>query len=55
MNESRTLLHTLVGISGTLASLTLESINTIAGILAGLATAAYMTRKLWLSWKKPSS
>ena len=44
--------HCLVGIGGTLASITLENVNSLAGAAAGLLTAAYMARKLYLSFRK---
>ena len=43
--------HSLIGICGTVASVTLSDINSAAGTAAGVLTAAYMARKLYLSFQ----
>lgn len=44
--------HCLYGVGGTLASISLEGINALAGAAAGVLTAAYMGRKLYLSFRE---
>lgn len=41
-----------IGTAGTLASLVLENVNHLAAIAAGLLTAAWMARQLWLSFRE---
>ena len=47
--------HCIIGVGGTLASLSLENINSLAGAAAGAFTAAYMALKLYLSFRDKRS
>lgn len=45
----------IIGFGGTLlAFANLQNLNYAAGTLAGLATAAWMLRQIWLSCRKPT-
>lgn len=45
-------IHGAIGIGGTIATMSLEGANVVAGICAGVATTAWMLRQLWLSCQK---
>lgn len=48
--------HGVIGTGGTLlAFASLQNLNYAAGALAGLATAAWMLRQIWVSLKRPTN